>query len=154
MAKRLMVEANGNATRRQQPTLAKQKKNRDGANSPSHELNSNVLGMTSGPGLPLLASPFNSLLILPSDDQRPPDDIPTESKWSPAQICVAVCAAIVFLIAIFFAGAQAIRTIAHFKVLHPLQRLWVSPVVVNATALPTSVDGGNGSEPTFVDITL
>ncbi|KAL1415979.1 hypothetical protein MTO96_028408 [Rhipicephalus appendiculatus] len=69
----------------------------------------------------VLPSPFNSLLLLPSDVrvEAVPGDIPPDSNWSLPQLCIGLCAMIALLLAILFASTLAVRTLQRYDVLRP-----------------------------------
>ncbi|XP_050028444.2 uncharacterized protein [Dermacentor andersoni] len=68
-----------------------------------------------------LPSPFNSLLLLPSEDRvhAVPGDIRPDASWSLPQLCIGLCAMVAFLLAILFASTLAVRTLKHYDFLNP-----------------------------------
>ncbi|XP_075535126.1 uncharacterized protein LOC142570651 [Dermacentor variabilis] len=66
-----------------------------------------------------LPSPFNSMLLLPSEDRAVPGDIRPDASWSLPQLCIGLCAMVAFLLAIFFASTLAVRTLKHYDFLNP-----------------------------------
>ncbi|KAH6932588.1 hypothetical protein HPB50_007951 [Hyalomma asiaticum] len=75
-------------------------------------------GLSSSDVQPL-PSPFNSLLLLPSDDwaEAVPGDIRPDSRWSLPQLCIGLCAMVALLLAILFASTLAVRTLKRYDFL-------------------------------------
>ncbi|XP_077508724.1 uncharacterized protein LOC144120175 [Amblyomma americanum] len=76
--------------------------------------------LSSSDGIPRMPSPFNSLLMLPSDERTSQRDIRPDSSWTLPQICIGLCGAVAFVLAILFAGTLAVRTLQTYELLRPV----------------------------------
>ncbi|XP_070388957.1 uncharacterized protein [Dermacentor albipictus] len=121
------------------PTLAPEARSED-VSAVASQLHSHGI---SSSDLPPLPSPFNSLLLLPSEDRvhAGPGDIRPDASWSLPQLCIGLCAMVAFLLAILFASTLAVRTLKHYDFLNPAAyKAKIPPSEPPASPVPPTTD--------------